>query len=93
MRYVFTILLILSCGVFFSCAQRVSISKTYGQAYQQIFYQQGSAPPVQLAPTTSEDAKRISASRSRRSGTTRKSSRSSNVFSLGGSGSSGSNLQ
>ena len=69
MRLILAFILALLCGLCFGCAQRVHISKTHGQAYQQIFYQQGSSPLVQLAPTTAEDAKRISASRANRSTT------------------------
>ena len=50
------------------CAQRAHINPTHGTSYKSIFYQQASTPAVQLAPTTSEDAKRISKSRANRSG-------------------------
>ena len=49
------------------CAQRVRINSNHGNSYKSVFYQQASTPAVQLAPTTSEDAKRISKSRARRS--------------------------
>jgi hypothetical protein len=58
------------CCVVYSmtgCAQRVRINSTHGNSYKSVFYQQASTPAVQLAPTTSEDAKRISKSRARRS--------------------------
>ena len=92
MHLFLALMLTLLCGLCFGCAQRVNISKTHGKAYQQIFYQQGSAPPVQLAPTTSEDAKRISASRNSRSNSKSKKS-SSRVFSLGNGSSSNGALE
>ena len=54
-------------GLMTGCAQRVHINATHGNSYKNIFYQQASTPAVRLAPTTSEDAKRISKSRARRS--------------------------
>ena len=48
------------------CAQRVHINSAHGNSYKSVFYQQASTPSVQLAPTTAEDAKRISNSRVRR---------------------------
>ena len=48
-------------------AQRVHINAAHGNSYKSVFYQQASTPAVRLAPTTSEDAKRISKSRARRS--------------------------
>ena len=53
---------------FFGCAQRVNLHASHGQASKKIFFQQGSAAPIQLAPITAEDAKRITESRSQRSG-------------------------
>ena len=71
-----------------ACAQRASISPLHGKSYRQIFYLQGSAPPVQLAPTTAEDAKRISRSRARRSGTSGSGRGRAPMFGGGASGGS-----
>ena len=68
MRLFLVLMMSLAAMLLTACAQRVSISPLHGKSYRQIFYLQGSAPPVQLAPTTAEDAKRISESRARRSG-------------------------
>ena len=77
----------------FGCAQRVSLHASHGQASKKIFFQQGSAAPIQLAPITAEDAKRITESRSQRSGVKGNSKRSQ-PFGLGGnSASSGSILE
>lgn len=54
---------VLSAG----CSQRAHLHSEFGLSSQQLFYRQLSSPPVQLAPTTAEDAKRISESRARRS--------------------------
>lgn len=88
MRLFCLLTLSLSIALLTSCAQRVSLSPLHGKSYQQIFYLQGSAQPVQLAPTTAEDAKRITESRARRSGSS-KSSRSQR-FNFGGGGASSS---
>ena len=85
--FALSILLCFGC-LTLGCAQRVKLGSTHGLAHQQIFYRQGSAPPVKLAPTTSEDAKRISESRARRSGAKSKVGRNQ-VFGFGG-GSTGS---
>jgi hypothetical protein len=78
---------------FLGCAQRVSLHASHGQASKKIFFQQGSTAPVQLAPVTSEDAKRISESRARRSGAKPTSGRSQR-FSFGtGANSAGSILE
>jgi uncharacterized membrane protein YgcG len=66
------------------CAQRASLNPNFGVSYQSIFYQQASTPAIQLAPTTAEDAKRISESRSRRSG--RASSGRASRFGFAGGG-------
>ena len=78
---------------FFGCAQRVTLHSSHGQASKKIFFQQGSAAPIQLAPITAEDAKRITESRSQRSGVKGNSKRGQ-PFGLGGnSASSGSILE
>lgn len=92
MRLLEITFLICVVGLSVGCAQRMSIASDYGVAYQKIFYQQGIAPPVQLAPTTSEDAKRISESRARRSGGKNASGRSQR-FSFGGGAPSNSILE
>jgi hypothetical protein len=91
MKLFFYAVTLLSLIFSTSCAQRVSLSPLHGKSYQQIFYLQGSAPPVQLAPTTAEDAKRITESRARRSGAA-KSGRSQR-FNFGGGSSSSSVLE
>lgn len=79
----FLLMLLLASLSLVGCAQRVSLNETHGLASKRIFFQQGNAPIVQLAPVTSEDAKRISAAREKRSGGTVKSGRSQR-FSFGG---------
>lgn len=69
------------------CAQRAHISPEFGVATQSVFYQQASTPAVQLAPTTAEDAKRISESRKERSGN--KKSGRANRFGFANGGISG----
>ena len=64
------IALALSAFLCQGCAQRAQLDPEYGAAYRQVFFRQASAQPVQLAPTTAEDAKRISQSRARRSSST-----------------------
>ena len=91
MRLFGTFILICLICLIFGCAQRSKLGANHGLAHQQIFYRQGSAPPVKLAPTTSEDAKRISESRARRSGSQNKLGRSQ-AFGFGG-GSSGSIIE
>lgn len=73
------------------CAQRVSLHASHGEASKKIFFQQGSAAPIQLAPITAEDAKRISESRAQRSGVKGKSRRSQ-PFGLGGSSNGSSSI-
>lgn len=84
MRLISLILILIAASLSFGCAQRESLSPQYGKSYQQIFYLQGTAPPVQLAPTTAEDAKRITESRNRRSNGSKSSNSKSSAFSGGG---------
>lgn len=91
MRLFGTFILICFVCLTLGCAQRMKLNANHGLAHQQIFYRQGSAPPVKLAPTTSEDAKRISESRARRSGSKSQLGRNQ-AFGFGG-GSSGSIIE
>ena len=66
------------------CAQRVHLSPEQGMAHASYFTQQVNSPTIRLAPTTAEDAKRISKSRAKRSSTS--SSKGSGRFGvIGGS--------
>lgn len=92
MRLFHTLLAVaISSLCFVNCAQRVSLHASHGQASKKIFFQQGSSAPIQLAPFTAEDAKRISESRAQRSGNKGKIGRAQS-FSLGSSSNDSSSI-